>query len=92
VGLDFEMDRTERLHDGYTILYIHMHVNIAYHIVWLHMKCKTVAKSFTGQRLPRFGEGKMRSKCHSGHAYYGDMLKERPVFAGYFGGACPHNS
>ena len=38
VGLDFEMDRTERLHDGHTILYIHMHVNIDYYNVWLHMK------------------------------------------------------
>ena len=27
-----------------------------------------------------------------GHKYYGDMLNGTPVFAGYFGGACPHNS
>src|ERR1039457_4977071 len=26
-----------------------------------------------------------------GHKNYGDMLNEMPVFAEYFGGACPHN-
>jgi len=27
-----------------------------------------------------------------GHKYYGDMLKETPVFPGVLGGASPHNN
>jgi hypothetical protein len=64
VSLDFEMDRTERLHDGYTIRPIHIHFNICYYIVWLHMKSKTGPKSFARQRLPHFSEGKMRFATH----------------------------
>jgi hypothetical protein len=63
VGLDFKMDRTERLHNGYTILYIPIVVNISYYIVWLQMKCETGVKPFRGQRLHRFSKDKMRLNC-----------------------------
>jgi hypothetical protein len=54
---------TERLHDGYTILYIPIVVNISYYIVWLQMKCETGVKPFRGQRLHRFSKDKMRLNC-----------------------------
>jgi hypothetical protein len=38
VGLDFEVNRAERFHDGYLIRYIHVPVNIIINYVWLHMK------------------------------------------------------
>jgi hypothetical protein len=40
VGLDFEMEGTERLHDGYTILHVLIYVKTIYTNVWLQMKCK----------------------------------------------------
>jgi len=60
VGLDFEMEWADRLHDGYTIRSICHNVNTMYHNVWLPMNSKTEVKPLSCQGLARFREGKMR--------------------------------
>jgi hypothetical protein len=67
VGLDFEVNGAERLHDGYTIHYIQMCVNIVLHIVWLHMKHKTEAKPLRNRTLARFNKNKMRIVAFEEH-------------------------
>ena len=60
VGLDFEMDRADRFHNGYRIRYNACCVNRIIIYVWLQLNPEIKVNPLRIRKLLRFREGKMR--------------------------------